>query len=60
MIGLTFSCAGMSLFLGLIVTTEISRRVRELFAHARTGIFEHDTDVFPDHFDHPFPNLPQP
>lgn len=49
MIGLSFSCASMALFLGLVATTEISRKIRDFIADVRSGVFEHDTDVFPDY-----------
>lgn len=60
MIGIIFACAGMSTFLGMIAVTEISRLARKIIAEATACVMEHDTDVFPDHFEHPFPNYPRP
>lgn len=54
MIGILFAAAGMSVFLGMIVVTEISIKCRELLAEARLAAFDDDTDIFPDFI--PTPN----
>lgn len=60
MIGFVFACSGMVVFLGMVAITEASRMLRSVLAAASACCLEHDTDVFPDEFNHPFPNFITP
>lgn len=56
MIGVLLFCVGMAYFLSMILVEELSIFLRGALRDAREGLFERDTDVFPDECIHPFPN----
>lgn len=48
LIGVMFTCTGMSLFMAQIATVELARAYRSLKSAIHEH-FGHDTSVFPDH-----------
>jgi len=48
LIGVMFTCTGMSLFMAQIATVELAKAYRSLKSAIHEH-FGHDTSVFPDH-----------